>query len=522
VKNSFSSKIQKPSRKKAVIFNLLSHYTNIILVVVQGIILVPLYLSHIDARLYGAWLATGNIVAYLELLDFGFYSIIVQKIAKMAGEGNEKHLGQLMGTSLVVTLILSVFPFCLGNLLYQHIPGWVNIHGPDAVELGKSVLIASAATSLMFLAYGFGGILVGLQWVGVVGWQFIAASFLGIVATVAFFFMGWGIVSIAMGLLVRAAFMSAGHMIYLLMWIHRHMPAQSLSFKKTFFKELYKGSSWILVSRLANTAATQSDNLIVATVLDPRLTTILSLTRKSADIIMMILMRIPSSFMPGIAHLSGEADKAKLKKYAIILTKVILVIGLWSMGGMLFLNEDFVRLWVGSEFYGGILLTFLIALACFLLVVNNVMYHNIFAVGEIQTAAKATMFEALLRIPSSIIFCQIWGIKGVVLAGILAALPTSFFMQLRCFLNVLKLSWRKIVPTFVRILFQSVVPIATGYIIHLYWIPQNLPELFLFIVAYLALGVIYYGWIDNDFRIFMNKILKKVAPLLPVVGEPQA
>lgn len=511
--------LKTPSRKRAVIFNLLSHYTGIVLLVVQGIVLVPLYLKYIDARLYGAWLATGSIMAYLGLLDLGFFSIIVQKVANMAGKKDEQHLGALVGTGLLITSALALFPMLFGWVISPYVAGWVKIQGPGAGELAISVLAASASTSLMFLSYGYGGILVGLQWAGVVSGQFIISNILGIVATVIFLYRGWGVSSIAFGLLVRAGFLAVGHVGYLLFWVSRNLSFQRLCFKLDVFKDIFKGSVWIFFSRMANTAASQSDNLIVAAMLDPRLTTVLALTKKAADIIVTVLMRIPSSFMPGIAHLAGEADKVKLRKYMVALTKIVSVIGIWGLGGTVFLNQTFVTLWVGPEFYGGLVLTVLIAIACFLLVFNTVLYHNIFAAGEIPTAAKATILEAVLRIPLSIFLCYAWGIKGVVLAGILAALPSTSWMQIRCFLRVLNLSFSTILRTVLVFFLKCFIPIVLGFTVRVFWEPATVMDMIVFIMGYSLAALVIYAFIDGDVKYFLKKILNKCLPFIPRSGE---
>lgn len=44
-----------------------------------GIILVPIYLVYIPKDLYGYWLATGNILTIISLLDPGIGGVVTQK-----------------------------------------------------------------------------------------------------------------------------------------------------------------------------------------------------------------------------------------------------------------------------------------------------------------------------------------------------------------------------------------------------------------------------------------------------------
>ncbi len=499
-----------PSRKKATIINLTRDYASMGILIIRGFVLVPIYLDYIDARLYGAWLATGSIVAFLGLLDFGFSSVIVQKAANIGGQKDYNRLGKLIGTSLVITCLLASLPLLVASILFMRVPAWVNIEGAGALQIAKAFWIAGASTSLMLIAYGVGGILLGLQWVGVLTVQFIISSLIGIIATLIFLYMGWGVLSIPWGFLVQSALLSAGHCAYLWWWIRRNLQPKSLSFELATFKNLFQESLWVFVSKLSNTAARQSDNLIIAAMIDPRLTTILVLTRKSTDIVTTIVARISSAFMPSLAHLSGEADITKLRRYMLGVSKISLMVGLFGVGGIFLLNEEFVRLWVGGEFYGGTLLTGLICVSGFIFVFNTAVYNNIFAKGEISTASKATMLEAIVRVPLSIALCYYFGIKGVVLAAIIAVLPTSLWIQMRCFLKILNLQWHEVLQSLSILFFKAFIPVAVGLLLRTFWTPNGLAEFFAFGAIYLIFGMIFYVLVDSDLRQFVGRIFDRL------------
>lgn len=482
-----------------------------VLLVIQGIVLVPLYLHYIDARLYGAWLATGSIVAFMGLLDLGFSSVIVQKIATIAGQRDYKRLGELIGTSLVITCLLALLPILFAGLLFLKVPTWVNMEGIEALQIARAFLVAAASTSMMLIAYGAGGIFLGLQRVGVVSIQFIISSLIGIVATLFFLHIGWGIVSIPSGLLTQSALLAISHCLYLWWWLRRNLPPKSLCFQQSLFRDLFRQSSWVFMSRLSNVAATQSDRLIVAAMIDPRLTTTLVLTKKSSDIITTLVSHISSAFMPSLAHLSGEKDldMVKLKRFMLGMMKISLIVGIFGIGGIFLLNKEFVRLWVGQDYYGGALLTGLICVAGFIIICNTVVYNSIFAKGEIHTTAKAAMFEAIVRVPLSIALCYYFGIKGVVLAGIIAVLPTSLLMQTRCLFRILNLSWHQAVRSLSILLFKASIPLGAGLLVRLLWSPMGLIEFVVFSMFYSAFTFVFYYYADSYLREIMIRAFNK-------------
>jgi len=500
-----------PSRKKATIINLIRDYASMTILVIQGIVLVPLYLHYIDARLYGAWLATGSIVAYMGLLDLGFSSVIVQKISVVAGQRDYKRLGEMIGTSLVITCIVALLPILLAILLFTKVPAWVNMGGVEAHQIAKAFLVAAVSTSLMLIAYGVGGTFLGLQRVGVVSIQFVISSLIGIMATLLFLHIGWGIVSIPSGLLTQAALLAASHCIYLWWWLRNNLPLKSLCFKQSLFRDLFRPSSWVFMSRLSNVAATQSDSLIVATMIDPRLTTTLVLTKKSSDIITIIASRISSAFMPSLAHLSGEKDlgMVKLKQFMLGMMKISLIIGIFGVGGVFLLNKEFVRLWVGQDYYGGALLTGLICVSGFIIICNTIVSNSIFAKGKIRTTAKASMLEAIVRVPLSIALCYYFGIKGVVLAGIIAVLPTSLLMQTRCLFRILNLSWHQVIRSLSVLFIKASVPLGLGLLVRLLWSPTGLVGFIVFSTVYSVITFIFYYSVDSSLREFSIRVFNR-------------
>ena len=68
------------NKYSASLFNFLFNSTNSIVAIINGIVLVPIYFKFMSISTYGAWLATGNIVAMIGLMESGFASVITQKM----------------------------------------------------------------------------------------------------------------------------------------------------------------------------------------------------------------------------------------------------------------------------------------------------------------------------------------------------------------------------------------------------------------------------------------------------------
>ena len=67
--------INNPSRTKSTKILAIGSYSILVVDIIQGLALVPLYISFLGERLYGFWLASGGIIAILGFLDLGISNI---------------------------------------------------------------------------------------------------------------------------------------------------------------------------------------------------------------------------------------------------------------------------------------------------------------------------------------------------------------------------------------------------------------------------------------------------------------
>ena len=84
-----------PRHSRLTLVNIAFQYAQTCLLIVNGIVLTPLYLACIPERTFGAWLATGNIVAWLTLIDPGINQVVQQRVAAAHAREDRAALGRL-------------------------------------------------------------------------------------------------------------------------------------------------------------------------------------------------------------------------------------------------------------------------------------------------------------------------------------------------------------------------------------------------------------------------------------------
>lgn len=488
------------SRRKGVIALIVSSYSSIALSIIKGIVLVPVYLYYIDDRLFGAWLATGSIVAYFGILDFGLNSVLVQRVASTYGKKDFNRLGSVLGTGLIIGFSLSSLPILLGLAFSPWVPDIVKIAGVQSSQLKISFVFASLGTSLMLAMYSAGGVLIALQRQMVHGISLFIGDILGIAAILMMLMAGYGLIAIPIGTVVCAMFSALIDGLYLWWFVKKKLPQVSIKFNREEVKDLCFHSVWQFGARSASTASRESDNLIVAALIDPRLCTVLTFTKKASDILAQLVRHIAGAFLPGLSHLHGEDDKVKFKKITLLLFKITSLLGICLMGGFLFFNEGFIKLWVGSKYYGGFVLTSLFCIYGFFVILATTFYNVIFAKGEMITTAKANIAEAFLRIPLCVVFVWLWGIKGAAIAAVLAIIPASFWIQAKSFTKILNLSRKDILAAIRTMGLQILVALIVGVMLSI-WKSEGVIEFFSFGGFYIFSVLSINTFLDRELRL---------------------
>lgn len=411
----------KPNRTSASLFLLGQSYLSIVLVFIQGIVLVPLYLEQINIALYGGWLASGNLLAYLSLFDFGLSGVINQKVAQAYGAGNRQKVAQISGTGIVIGACISLIIATVGILLASYIPYFVNLIGPDAIILRRAVVITAIASSLTIFAHFLNSISFALQRSIGVGISNLISWSVGICITFFSLKNGWGIYSIPFGYLARSLLMLIG-IIWNLTYSWRKDIGINPIIDKQEIRNLINLSGFMFLGRLSSILISQSDALVTASLFGPNQTAVFSLTGRAKDTIQTIPDRISSSVVSGLAHLSGEGISNRTKKIAQDVLSITLGITAVCAAGIIGLNKAFVTLWVGEHLFGGLSLT--IAMCCyfFLTISRNALNNLLLGIGEIRIPNILSLIESIVRILLVIVFAWQIGVIGIPLGALLSLL----------------------------------------------------------------------------------------------------
>lgn len=386
-----------PDRRLATLWTLAFNYIGLALSMVQGIVLVPFYLRHIDPRLYGAWLGSGNVVIYLGLFDFGISSAITQRVALAYGRKNYDELGRILGSGVAALCALATLPLVTAVLLTSRLPHLFHTAVEDSGPLQRAFLIAASATALNFMSAGFSAALVGLQRPVVLGATNAVATLISIAATIVGLRLGWGVLAIPAASVARSATTLLVSVTWSL-WVTIRQLSLRWRVAVHDVLSMLRATTWLTVSNVFGTIGGQSDAVLASSLVDPGLATVLAMTKKASEVTIQLLIRLPIAADAAITHIAGEGDEAKYNGIAKALLRVLTTVAIIAAGGLVLLNASFVHLWVGDRFYAGPGTSLFFATTAALGVVATCFSMLLFSRGDIASAALGMILESSARL----------------------------------------------------------------------------------------------------------------------------
>jgi O-antigen/teichoic acid export membrane protein len=406
-------------RRKAALTTFFGTTTNTLIVSIQAVVLIPLYLKVIGPKLYGAWLGTGDILIWLQAIDLGS-ALMIQRIGIANGSNDKQKVGEYFTVGTIVLTLMAILVAIISFGLSFILPEMMGINGYEAKLLQNCFLAGALAAAVRMVSNAAYGLSLGIQETGLMNATKVISAISGLGVSLWLVLSGWGLWSIALGLVARSLVFFIGGVVFVATCIKKKTLMLS-KVSKPVFREFVLISPMMALGNFGYALMNQSEAALAAIFIGPEIATILTITRKAIDVASAIVDAIASSSFGSFAHLLGSSEVYRiLKVHAEIISlrfSVSVVLGAAYMA----VNGSLVTLWVGSTQYGGVFLTILIALR-FIFVGNTYLMNYLYrASGGILRGSLALLFESLIRIPLMIGLIFWLGILGLPIAGLITS-----------------------------------------------------------------------------------------------------
>ena len=444
-----------PSRKRATVLQAVGGSVNTGIVIVQGLLLVPLYLHYIGAHTYGIWLASGGMLGMLGLMNFGISSLVIQRIARAYGQQNLSQAGAYFINGAVIYLGICLLYSAVGWVTSIWLPVILKVTGEDAELVSRCFQIALLAMVLSIFTECLRSFCQALQRPVVPMASMVIGRILGIGVTAWMLFNEFGLWSIPVGTLLAEGMIFILNLLYALALFWKMESRMSLD--RNIIKEYMRTSPALLMARVGNTLSQESEPLLITMFLSPEVTTAYMVTRRAADIVFRLLNVVVGSTMGSFAHLAGCGDSDKTIRVAQKLLILSFSLGAIGFAAYVGANQAFVSLWVGESFVFGQNIILFIAFGFFARAFRGLLGQILYGLGDFVYPSIVILLEGIARITLAVMLLNMLGVIGVPLALTLSCLVAIVALGFR-FRS--ELAIRFYLPTIVRFLFSGVILFA--------------------------------------------------------------
>lgn len=417
------------ARSLNVVLTFLASAANILVVSLQALILTPLYLRTFGLNSYGAWLGTGDLLLWLQAMDFGISNFAIQKMSTAHGRDDFQDLMSWFSSTLLMLTFLgflaAVIAWASSAFIFQPF----NLSAEAAAQLISAFRIAGVSLGLTLVNFAFAGFARAMQ----DPWWINGFTLLGSVTgfAVSYFSLraGAGVHAIAYGMLARSSVILLGGLAFVsVSW--QQFQAVSKQPQLNYLRESLTIAPYSMLGSLGYAASNQSENAVLSYIVSPELAATYNTMKKFGDMGRSLLETLTYATFAPYASEYAEDPRAAAGTYSRILqTHAVLAILLCIF--LLFFNRPLLDWWVGHEIYLGHTVNALLALQIY-------SVTRAYLLNSLDRAMRPPQFAYLFLIGEAVM--KLLLLLGMVrFAGVIAVPATASLVAL---LSLIYFRWR--------------------------------------------------------------------------------
>lgn len=422
------------SKTKSSIINLLFNYANVSFVIINGLILVPLYLTYFSVGTYGSYLSSGNIVGMLGLLEGGMSFVLTQRLSNCYVKKNLTEFSKILGSGLFMSLSIFLLLVSIGFILFPFISDWVKAEPNEYKNIQYAFLFSAIGAGLNIVYHNISSVFQALLKVSICGFANIISIVIGIVSTLLGLKFGLGVVAIPLGVLIRGG-VGVFILVFSLIKFFTKEKFPRIRIDKLITKDLVKSILPMFGGGVAKSLVTNSQLLIITNFINPTASAVFFITGRIYQVCDSFLAPVGSSIFSSISQIVGEGNKEVIKKNIVKIFFIFNVFSAFILSLSFVLNSSFVSLLLGADKYGGNMLSLFLCINMLFYTRFNFLSVNLYALGVFGKTVMYDVIGGLLRL--IIIFSLIKYI-GYIALPIAEFLSTTFLIGY--FLNKLMIS----------------------------------------------------------------------------------
>jgi O-antigen/teichoic acid export membrane protein len=394
-------------------------YLRFALALAAGLLVVPFVIGTLGPRVYGFWLASGEVLGFAAMADFGLIGTIPWLIAEADGRRDRDAIRRLMSDGAAAALLLT-FVYAAGVLLLWNVlPSLLRLGSAERdLVLGPFVLVAVAAGLTLPLRV-FSVTLAGLQDVTFLGVASACAWAADVALTVALLQLGYGLYSLA----AAAAFPGLASALVAAVRLRVIAPDLTSGWPwptRAGISRLFHESIGSWFSQWGWRLSSTTDGIILAALGNPVAVTALAMTSRLGNMLMQMSWMPGDSALVGLASLHGEGRPARLRAAVVALLRVNIALAGAAVCVVLAVNPGFVAWWIPGDVFAGDRVNGLLAVALMLSSIAHAIIVVTSVLGKRVRVGAVTLATGAAQAVLAYLLARRFGIVGIVVASLAA------------------------------------------------------------------------------------------------------
>jgi O-antigen/teichoic acid export membrane protein len=400
-------------------------YVQFGMAIITGIVLVPLTLHYLGGRSWGLWLATGELLGYAGMADLGVLGVLPWMIAEADGRNDRETMRRLVGHGVWLGVGIAIVYAAVAMLLWSVLPSALRFTDQDRTLVGAPFILLVAANALGHPLRVFRAAIGGLQDAVFNGVLSVVHSVLTASITIVLLMNGYGLYALA------AAAGLPPFITFALSFARLRKIAPDLmsgwtppTVEQARHLLTNGAGPWLAAIGWQMLAATTA--IVITYIGHPEWVPVYSCTAKLGLMTTQLAWVTPDSALVALAQLYGERQAIdRLRHVVLMMLRLHLLLSGAALCGLLAFNPAFVTIWVGREFFGGLSLNGLLAVAVVVYSLSHGFITTASVLGNRLQVGFAGLANGVVQLALALILGQRWELPGIAAAGVLACLATS-------------------------------------------------------------------------------------------------
>lgn len=412
------------SDSKKFLKGVTSGYAYIIASMILALWMVPFVLKFLTKPEYAIFAIAGDFLGWLSISSLGITAAFNSKGAQLIGIDNREELNILTSTTFFAQLATSIF-ILLGGIVIALKPEIIFGSKVDSENLGIVLALLVSGFFIQYITQPLNSILIADKQIHIDNYLKFGLLIIQTSLTIILLLNGFKLLSLAISSFISNIIIS------LISWYRVRLSFPEMRISLLFWRTdrmlfLLKNGLWFTLGGIAGILIFRTDSYLIGKYISLTLVASFVVNNRLYQIAEKLHAQFFNIARPYFAQIYGKSDLPKLSKlynvvyYSSFLTSFVIGVGTFLI------SKWFIGWWVGDDFYLGDTINLLL---CINFITQAVVLPNriILATSlyKIKLHNVTRIVEGLAKFLLSVFFINTYGLHGIIIISILAALIFS-------------------------------------------------------------------------------------------------